>query len=133
MAEDRAQLVVDEELFLAAIDFLHGQSERHELLNVIGGFARTELVAARFKEAVGREIETDEQQAIEHYVSGVYLVAHHRANLEYVRQIIEETERPALDVIRLVAWAFLTAWSQRYGGTHAKWQVDGGTLIDPDA
>lgn len=134
MAESYAQLVVDEELFLAAMKVLNEQAEKHELLNVVRDFASDEYVAARFSSAVGEEIGHEERHAIEYYVSAVYLVSHHRANIEDLGEIIEEFEGPPLDFIRLAAWAFLTAWNQRYGGTHERLRVPNtSTLIDPNA
>ncbi len=132
MSKRYAQLVVDEELFLTAIKFLNNQTEKHELLNVVGDFAQEPYLSSRFCVDVDREMGDEERRAIEDYVRGVYLVSHHNFSIEDIGDVVEEFEGPALDFIRQAAWAFLTAWAQRYGGTHTRLRVNQSTLIDPD-
>lgn len=130
---DDAQLVVDESLFLTAIVFLNDRTETFELLRVVGDFTHQPYLAARFKADVGREIGQEERRAIEDYVAAVYVVHDHNLGIEDIREILSDFQGPALDFVRLAAWAFLTAWTQRYGGTHERQRVDGkDTLIDPN-
>ncbi len=135
MEDENPQLVLDEKLFLAAIKFLadlEGTEKPFELLNAAIVFAKEDYVATRFAADLGREIEAEEKRAIEYYVGAVYLVYHHRANLEDLDKILKDLSPSAAAFTRLAAWAFLTAWNFRYGGVWAE-RLSRGTLVDPRA
>ncbi len=135
MIDSGAQLVVDERLFLQAMTTLaelEDRAERFELLNVIDAFTSARYVGSHFHDEVGREMDADDAQAIEYYVSAVYLVRHHRASIDRIDEVLMELEPAARQVVRAAAWAFLQAWTMRYGGFDAQRVVSNtGTLIDP--
>jgi hypothetical protein len=135
MEDDNPQLVLDEKLFLAAVKFLADLEETEkpfELLNAATVFAKEGYVATRFAVDLGREIEAQEKRAIEYYVGAVYLVYHHRANLEDLDEILKDLSPSTAAFVRKAAWAFLTAWNFRYGGVFAE-RLARGTLVDPKA
>lgn len=120
MANARPQLQIDEDLLFAALEFLNGRPGRYELLNVVKDFTREPQVEDRFLTDVGVPMTEAERNAIEHYVNGITLVSHHRANITYVREVIRETDPVIMDFVRLAGWALLTAWSQLASGTVAR-------------
>lgn len=128
--EEHPQLVLDEQLFLQAIKIVHEFDERFELLHAVREFSRSDYVAARFRVDVGRDIDPEDIDAIDYYVGAVYLVHHHRANLGGIGRLEDTFAASTLALIRAAAWAFLSAWSLRYGGLYAR-HVVSGTLIDP--
>jgi hypothetical protein len=134
---DNPILVLDEELFFQALETLlelEGGDDKYELLNVVSTFTAEPYLAARFESEVGREFGNKERRAIDQYVAAIYLISHHNAELSNIREIRGEFGGPALDFIQQAAWAFLTAWTQRYGGVRTRLRVDRSeTLIDPTA
>jgi hypothetical protein len=137
MAEDQAQLVVDESLFLEAVKTFHeleNEGAKFEMLRSIDPFLRSNYVASRFRVDVGREIETADRRAIEQYVAAVYLVSHHNHELSHIGDLEREFKGPVMDFIRLAAWAFLSAWNLNYGALRRHLCVPGSpTLVDPNA
>ncbi len=127
------RLVVDEKLFLSAIRLLADLEEggtSFELLNAVSEFSKAPYISSRFKGAVGREMNDDDRRAIDYYVGAVYLVYHHKANIESLDELFADLAEPAADFIRIAAWAFLTAWNFRYGGFFTD-LVARNTLVDP--
>lgn len=133
--EGPAQLVVDEELFLSAIHTLselEDQGERFELHDAADRFERSSYVASRFAADTGREIKPDDTTAIYRYIVAVWFVEHDHADLGDIGDIRDQYDGPPLDFIRSAAWAFLTAWTMRYGGLAAYKRVPAtGTVVDP--
>lgn len=133
MANENPQLAVDEKLFLLAIRVLADLEERgesFELVNAVSGFSQAPYLATRFQNAIGRELDIEDRRAIEYYVAAVYLVYHHRANIESLDEVFADLIEPVADFVRTAAWAFLTAWNFRYGGFFTD-LVSRNTLIDP--
>jgi hypothetical protein len=135
MADDRAQLILDESLFLTAIETLHdleNEEDKFEMLNAIVPFLRSGYVAARFKVDVGRDIEAGDRRAVEQYIAAVYLVSHHNPELSHIGEMESEFTAPVMDFIRSASWAFLSAWGLNYGGLRGNRRVPGSpTLVDP--
>jgi hypothetical protein len=133
MPDSPPTLVLDEKLFFLGIRFLadlEGEEEKFELLNVVTRFTKEDELAVRFLEETGQEITADDRKAIDYYVSAVYLVYHHRGNLQDLDQILSELTRTTAEFVRTAAWAFLSAWNFRYGGVYSG-RVVRSTLIDP--
>lgn len=135
MADHRAQLVLDESLFLQAIKNLHdleNEGEKFEMLRAIDPFLQSNYVAARFKGDVGRDIEAADKRAVEDYIAAVYLVSHHNHELSHIGEMESEFIDPVMDFVRSASWAFLSAWSLNYGGLRGNLRVAGSpTLVDP--
>lgn len=135
MADDRAQLILDESLFLTALETLHdleNEEDKFEMLNAIAPFLRSGYVAARFKVDVGRDIEAGDRRAVEQYIAAVYLVSHHNHELSHIGEMESEFTAPVMDFIRSASWAFLSAWGLNYGGLRGNRRVAGSpTLVDP--
>jgi hypothetical protein len=68
--------------------------------------------------------------AIDYYIGAVYLVYHHRRSIEELGELLNGYSESAVEFIRSAAWAFLTAWSLRYGGLYAD-RISRNTLVDP--
>jgi hypothetical protein len=120
-------------LFLQAIKTLadlENGDEKFELLNAVHGYSAEPYLAARFADDVGRDIGNEERHAIDYYVAAVVLVDHHRGSLGGLAEVLDDFAGQALDFIRSAAWAFLTAWTQRYGGYNSDLVVR-GAFIDP--
>ena len=133
MVTENPHLVVDEKLFLLAIRVLADLEEKDasfELVNAVSEFSKAPYLATRFQNAVGREPSIDDRRAIDYYVAAVYLVYHHRANIESLDEVFSDLIEPVADFVRMAAWAFLTAWNLRYGGFFTD-LVSRNTLIDP--
>jgi hypothetical protein len=130
--DEHPQLVLDEGLFLQAIKTLHelGDRERFSLVDAVREFSRERYVGLRFAEVIEREIEADDMDAIGTYVAAVYLVSHHSASLGSIGYMEEELAAPTLAFIRTAAWAFMSAWTLRYGGLYAHHVVSGRTVVD---
>jgi hypothetical protein len=127
-------LAVDEQLLFVALTTLadiEGREQPFELLNVIREFSAHDAVTSRFSRAVGRAIATDDRDAIDYYVGAVYLLHHHRANLDQLPEALKSLEPEAQQFVRTASWTFLQAWSLRYGGLHGRLVSRGSTLIDP--
>lgn len=127
------QLALDEKLFLSAIRVLADLEEggtSFELVNAVSEFSKAPYVSTRFQSAVGRELSKDDRAAIDYYVAAVYLVYHHRANIESLDEVFTDLTEPVANFIRMAAWAFLTAWNFRYGGFFTD-LVARNTLVDP--
>lgn len=135
MAGDRAQLALDEALFLEAIKNLHdleSEEEKFEMLRAIDPFVQSNYLSARFKVDVGRDIENADKRAIEDYIAAVYLVSHHNHELSHIGEMESEFTEPVMDFVRSASWAFLSAWSLNYGGLRGNLRVAGSpTLVDP--
>lgn len=128
-----AQLAVDEQLFLQAtktLADLEGGEEKYEISSALHAFLHEPYIAARCRTDIGREIDAEEKRAVENYVAGVYLPNHHHLYFERIQEHAEWFVGPVADFVRSVAWAYLTAWTQRYGGMHERLRI-GGILIDP--
>lgn len=133
MASGNPQLVLDEGLFLGAtrtLAELEDRGDKFELVNAVRDFSRSERVTERFSTDVGREISREAQDAIDYYVAAVHLVYSHHANLDQLPEVIEEHDDAARDFIRSAAWAYLSAWSLRYGGA-LSWLIGERFLVDP--
>jgi hypothetical protein len=138
MAFQPTPLIVDEEFYLQAVKTLHDLENggRFEMLTAVHEYVKTPYLAARFaadmEEEAGSdwELAASERDAIENYVTGVYLPGHHNLHFEGIAEDMDTFEGPTADFIRSAAWSFLCAWTQRYGAMHRELNV-GGTLIDP--
>src|SRR6476619_518103 len=116
MATENPQLAVDEKLFLLAtrvLADLEDEGESFALVNAVSRFSQAPYLAIRFQNAIGRELGAEERRAIDYYVAAVYLVYHHRANIESLDEVFADLIEPVADFIRTAAWAFLTAWNLR--------------------
>jgi hypothetical protein len=133
MALDHPTLIADEGFFLQAtksLFALEAREEKFELVNAVTEFSAEPYVAARFEALAEREIGTEERDAIDYYVAAVYLVSHHRGDIEDLAELFGEFVEPVADFIRTAAWAFLSAWNLRYGGLYSH-LLSRHTLIDP--
>ena len=130
MDDQRAGLVLDEDLFLHAMRTLAAQDGPHELLTVVEEYAATPYLASRFAVEAQGELGESEREAICLYVAAIYLTEQHRASLEDIGSMKDQFADDALAFIRAAAWAYLNAWTMRYGGLWAS-RVVRGTLVDP--
>lgn len=131
--DEHPQLVLDEQMFLLALRYLadlEGEEQPFALLEAVHGFTNENYLAARFSLAVDREIGVDDKRAIEYYVGAIYLVYHHRANIEDLDEVFSDLIAPVAGFVRAAGWAFLSAWNFRYGGVLAD-RVTNHTLVDP--
>lgn len=133
--EDDAQLVIDEGLYLQAVKTLseiEDRGKKFELLNVISEYTDDGYLAAHFENLTGDSLEVAVKHAVSVYVTAIYLVDHDHASLGDIGEIRNEYAGETLDFIRAAAWAFINAWTHRYGGFWQQRVVGGrGTFIDP--
>jgi len=133
MENEHPRLILDEQLFLLALRTLadlEDEGEKFSLLNAVKPFTNESYLGSRFSLAVGREIESDDKRVIDYYIGAIYLVYHHRANIEDLDEVFDELTPAVEEFIRMAAWSFLSAWNFRYGGVYAS-RVVGHTLVDP--
>jgi hypothetical protein len=105
-------MTVDEQLFLKAIatlGALENGSDTFEFLDAARAYAAD----------VGGERSEEERDAVGYYVEAVYLVDHDSASLAGLAERRESLGDEGYAFARDAAWAFLAAWTQRYGGYNA--------------
>jgi hypothetical protein len=105
-------MTVDEQLFLQAIatlGALENGTDTFEFLDAARAYAAE----------VGGERSEEEREAVGYYIEGVYLVDHDAASLAGIAKLRETLPGDGYAFARDAAWAFLAAWTQRYGGYNA--------------
>lgn len=126
----------DVELYLCATRFLaelQGEEKPFEYLNSSQGFPNEPVVAARFEEAFDREFGPPEKEAICRLMGIICLVHHHNYDIDHWSEIMDDFTEDEQDFLRTVSWAFINAWTHRYGGFYGDLAVKGGALIDPSS
>ena len=123
-----------EQLYLQAVKTLsemEGSGEKFDLSGALQSYVQAPYIGSAFAVVIERDIERRERDAIVNYVGGVYTPHHHNLYFEGIGDDKLEMAEPTWGFVRLAAWAFLCAWTQRYGGLNERQRVS-DTLIDPN-
>lgn len=123
------------DIYLEATQFLsdlEDQDEKFSLLHRGLNFSNTDAVGEAVERVTGEEIEIDEKRAIDSCISGIVLPHHHDRSFETLENVEEEFGEELGQLIRDIAFTFVTAWTHRYGGFFGQLRADrSGMLIDP--
>lgn len=132
--EKRETMRVLTDVYLEAVRLLgemEGGEETFDITTACHQLVRTDQVALTVEAAGGRDISPDDMARIEKCVMGIMVPFHH--NLYFEHLLIEDGDDEALvEVYRDVAFTFITAWVQRFGGFNERLRKPGSsTLVDP--
>lgn len=127
------QIELDEGLLLAATKFLADQESGETVFEFHRSsheFLRQPGVRERFAADAGRELGGAETAAIGTYVDSIYSPNHYSVFFGNLLDEIDALDEAASRCCRRIAWAFLTAWTMRFGGFRSD-LVRNGSLVDP--
>lgn len=123
------------DIYIEAVKFLshlEGSGEKFELLYQGLDFSNTDAVAVAVEQITGEEITRAEKKTIDDSVAGIMLPEHHNLYLDALLDAEENHGEELGQLLRDIAFTFLTAWTQRYGPLFGQIKVPGSsTLIDP--
>jgi len=125
---------VHTDIYLEAVRFL-GELEcgegRFELLREGLDFSNTDAVGVAVEQITGEDIRLEEKQAIDVCISGIVLPCDNNLYFEALLNTPDDHGDELSGLIRDIAFTFITAWTQRYGGFHARLVDESGTVVDP--
>jgi len=123
-------------VYLDAVKFLgdlEGGGERFELLNQGLAFFRRDEVSATIQGITGEPIQPREKKCIEDTVAGIVNPHHHNLYFDAAIDAEEEFGQELGELLRDIAFTFITAWTHRYGGFCDRLKVPvTDTVIDPN-
>lgn len=110
---------------------LEGGEEVFDMTTAAHRFVGTDAVGLAVETIARRDIEPRDKERIEKCIMGIVIPFHH--NLYFENLLVEDGDDEKLvDVYRDIAFTFITAWGQRFGGFHEEIRKPGSsTLIDP--
>lgn len=115
-------------IYLEAIRFLahlEDVDKPFELLVEGLDFAATTAVADAVRKVTGQEIEVDHFRAIDEYITGIVRPNCPDRCFEALTEAEEDFGEELGQLLQNIAFTFITAWTQRYGGVTGNYRVGG--------
>lgn len=127
------QLTIDTELYLIAVRALfelENGERKFAYSDGVASFSTAEALEREYRERFDDELPEVVSGSIRGSAMAVYLVDHHSVTLDEFGEPADLLDQALIDFVVAAAWAFLTAWTQRYGGVCAD-LIGGEILVDP--